>query len=99
MVSFRATQHEFLLRIMELDPELLVKLLFIFGFLFLLWVGQAVIVRFVHTSKEELSIVAFTKIIKLKSHTEHHIIKFISRLWLLNCALNCNYLVLQVSEM
>lgn len=44
MLSFRATQIEFLLRIMELDLELLVKLLFIFGLLFLLWVGQAVTV-------------------------------------------------------
>jgi len=45
---------------MELEVELLVKLLFIFGLLFLLWVGQAVVIRFVCTSKEELSIIAFT---------------------------------------
>ena len=41
---------------MEVEVELLAKLLFIFGLLFLLWVGQEVVIRFVCTSKEELSI-------------------------------------------
>lgn len=37
----------------DLEDELpLVKLLFIFGFLFLLWVGQVVDTQFVCTSKE-----------------------------------------------
>ena len=40
----------------SLEVELLVKLLFIFGLLFLLWVGQEVVILFVCTSKEELSI-------------------------------------------
>jgi len=52
---------------MELEVELLVKLLFIFGLLFLLWVGQAVVIRFVCTSKAELSIIAFT----LGVHMQH----------------------------
>ena len=53
LVSFRATQLESFLRMMEEEVELLVKLLFIFGLLFLLWVGQEVVIRFAYTSKEE----------------------------------------------
>ncbi len=36
---------------MELESDLLIKLLFIAGIVFLLWVGQAVLTRFVNQRK------------------------------------------------